>query len=189
MADIKKKAGHTMRIFGSDMPVVGEDEKTMVDARPRLTDLVSQEVAPATPTDGVGLEVILVQDRVATRAAERTTWRAIEVWTRNRIYGLDAALVCFEVIERNTGIKELKNHLLGFRLGGGRLREGGAARFSFPFPVVGMDAMFTDGKKHAYTSRVERLVARVRELRTRLEDEMPAWEDITMSSRHGLPKK
>ena len=188
MADIKKKAGHTMRIFGSDMPVVGEDEKTMVDARPRLTDLVSQEVAAAKPSDGVG-RAQLVQDRVATRATERTTWRAFEVWTRNRIYGLDAALVCFEVIERNTGIKEVKNHLLGFRLGGGRLREGGAARFSFPFPVVGMDAMFTDGKKHAYTSRVERLVARVRELRTRLEDEMPAWEDITMSSRHGLPNK
>ena len=48
MADIKKKAGHTMRIFGSDMPVVGEDEKTMVDARPRLTDAVAAESPAAS---------------------------------------------------------------------------------------------------------------------------------------------
>jgi hypothetical protein len=68
--------------------------------------------------------------------------------------------------------------LLGARLGGGRLRERDTVRFSYPLPLPGMDAMFMKGKKHGYTSAVERMIVRVRVLHTSAADELPTWEEI-----------
>ncbi|MBI4954910.1 MAG: hypothetical protein HY908_23005 [Myxococcales bacterium] len=93
-------------------------------------------------------------------------WRAVEVWTRNRIYGLDAQLTCIEVIDRISGRAEHNHVMLGARLSGGQRRDGSVVSISQPFPVPGTDAVFKHqpARKGAFgrTSRVERVVVRVR---------------------------
>ena len=69
--------------------------------------------------------------------------------------------------------------MLGARLGGGRLRGANVVRFSYPLPLPGMEAMFTKGKKHGYTSAVEKMIVRVRVLSTSADDgSAPSWDEI-----------
>ena len=100
------------------------------------------------------------------------------MWTKRRVYALDSTFKCFEIIDRETGRAELTNEILGARLGGGRRRDKDAARFSYPLPLPGMEAMFTKGKKHGYTSAVERMILRIRVLHTAADDVPPSWGDI-----------
>jgi hypothetical protein len=124
-----------------------------------------------------GIEVVVMRERVLPRA-KRGAWRAFEVWTKNRIYGVDTSFNCMVVLDRRTGQIDPDNAVSGLRLGGGRLRAGGVTRVSYPFPLVGMEAMFTDGRKQIYTSRVERFVVRVREVVTKGDNEPLTWEEI-----------
>ena len=63
-------------------------------------------------------------------------WRAVEIWTANRIYGLDSAMVCREVLDRSIGKPDLNHKTLGAVLIGGqrRGRNGGIEEVSHPFP-------------------------------------------------------
>ncbi len=111
-------------------------------------------------------------------SAPRRTWRAFEVWTRHNIYGIDSQMICFEIIDRATGKPDAEHAMLGARLGGGRQREEDFVRYAYPLPVPGMAAMFTQGRKHGYTSTVDRVVVRVRVLQARPNDALPSWEEI-----------
>jgi hypothetical protein len=135
------------------------------------------EPAPAPPpTAGKTVELIVV-DEAELPGTEQRPWRAAEVWTKRRVYALDSTFRCFEIVDRETGRPEPTNEILGARLGGGRLRERDAAHFSYPLPLPGMEAMFTKGKKHGYTSAIERMILRVRVLHTAADDAPPIMEE------------
>lgn len=124
-----------------------------------------------------GIELVVVEETQAL-GGERRPWRAAEVWTKRRVYGLDSTFKCVEILDRQTGRPELGHEMLGARLGGGRQRIKDTVRFSYPLPVPGMEAMFMKGKKHGYTSSVERMIVRVRVLTTSADDLQPTWEEI-----------
>jgi hypothetical protein len=124
-----------------------------------------------------GIELLVIDERQVS-GGERRPWRAAEVWTKRRVYGLDSTFRCVEILDRETGRPELTHEMLGARLGGGRMRDKDAVRFSYPLPLPGMEAMFSKGKKHGYTSAVERMVVRIRVLHTTADEASPSWDDI-----------
>jgi hypothetical protein len=132
-----------------------------------------RELVPRAQAN-TGIEIQVVRE---FQPAQKKPWRAAEVWTKNRVYGLDSMMNCFEILDRSTGRPEASHSMLGSRLGGGRLRSAESVRFSYPFPLPGMEAMFTQGKKYGYTSMVERFVLRIRMLTTD-EEHVPTWEEI-----------
>ena len=130
------------------------------------------------PKSGVeGIELVVI-DEHQIAGGERRPWRAAEVWTKRRVYGLDSTFRCVEILDRQTGRPEVGHEMLGARLGGGRLRDKDKVRFSYPLPLPGMEAMFSKGKKHGYTSAVEKTIVRVRVLHTSADDVSPSWDDI-----------
>jgi hypothetical protein len=142
---------------------------------PRPSRVPRATEPPKSVVDGIELVVI---DERQVPGTERRPWRAAEVWTKRRVYGLDSTFRCIEILDRETGRSELTHEMLGARLGGGRMRDKDTVRFSYPLPVPGMEAMFSKGKKHGYTSAVERMVVRVRVLHTTADEAAPAWDDI-----------
>ena len=124
-----------------------------------------------------GIELVVIDERQVA-GGERRPWRAAEVWTKRRVYGLDSTFRCVEILDRETGRPELTHEMLGARLGGGRMRDKEGVRFSYPLPLPGMEAMFSKGKKHGYTSSVERMIVRVRVLHTTADELAPSWDDI-----------
>lgn len=141
--------------------------------------LVSEIPRPAPVPAGMGkdIELLIVNER-RSLSGERKGWRAAEVWTKRRIYGLDSTFKCVQILDRATGRPETGHDMLGARLGGGRLREQDEVRFSYPLPLPGMEAIFVKGNKHGYTSTVERMVVRVRVLRTSADEPPPTWDEI-----------
>lgn len=148
----------------------------------------ASDSGPVSSGDGKTREIdLVVVNEHQLPAGERRPWRAAEIWTRRRVYGLDSTFTCVEILDRATGKPERSHEMLGARLGGGRLRETSGVRFSYPLPLPGMEAMFTRNKKHGYTSAVERVVLRVRVLHTSADDAQPSWEEI--ASRWSDPPK
>jgi len=134
-----------------------------------------------------GIELIVI-DEHQVAGGERRPWRAAEVWTKRRVYGLDSTFRCVEILDRETGRPESTHEMLGARLGGGRMRDKEGVRFSYPLPLPGMEAMFSKGKKHGYTSAVERMIVRVRVLHTSADEVSPSWDDIASRWSEMPPK-
>ncbi|MBX3222197.1 MAG: hypothetical protein KF795_16890 [Labilithrix sp.] len=126
---------------------------------------------------GKSVELFVI-DETQLPGGERKPWRAAEVWTKRRVYGLDSTFKCVAILDRETGRPELGHEMLGARLGGGRLREKDTVRFSYPLPLPGMEAMFMKAKKYGYTSIVERMIVRIRVLHTSSADAVPTWDEI-----------
>ncbi len=133
--------------------------------------------APAPRSAGKSIELFVI-DETQLPGGERKPWRAAEVWTKRRVYGLDSTFKCVEILDRETGRPELTHEMIGARLGGGRLREKDTVRFSYPLPLPGMEAMFLKGRKHGYTSAVERMIVRIRVLHTSADEVAPSWDEI-----------
>jgi hypothetical protein len=159
--------GRTVRMDSAPEPPSIGAETSADMARP----------APAPRSAGKSVELFVV-DETQLPGGERKPWRAAEVWTKRRVYGLDSTFKCVEILDRETGRPELVHDMLGARLGGGRLREKDTVRFSYPLPLPGMEAMFMKGKKHGYTSAVERMIVRIRVLHTSADEAAPSWEEI-----------
>lgn len=137
---------------------------------------------------GRGVELFVV-DETQLPGGERKAWRAAEVWTKRRVYGLDSTFKCIEILDRETGRPEVGHEMLGARLGGGRLREKDTVRFSYPYPLPGMEAMFMKNKKHGYTSAVERMIVRIRVLHTSPDEATPSWDEIASRWSEPPPTK
>jgi hypothetical protein len=159
-----------------------------VEAAPRTVRMPAgpRTLPPSFQRGGRGVELLVV-DETQLPGTEKRVWRAAEVWTKRRVYGLDSTFKCFEILDRSTGRPEAGHDMLGARLGGGRLREKDTVRFSYPLPLPGMEAMFMRGRKHGYTSAVERMIVRVRVLHTSTDEVQPSWEEI--ASRWSEPPR
>lgn len=94
-------------------------------------------------------------------------WRAFEIFTRNRVYVLDAGMICIEVIDLETRREDGSHPVLGGRLVGGQRTEGEHTEIAQPFPPRGFAAVFEqrrpDGAmRYVRTSQVKRVLARQR---------------------------
>ena len=164
------------------MPLEGPRGTLPPDSEPTVP------VAAALPrAAGKSIELFVV-DETQLPGGERKAWRAAEVWTKRRVYGLDSTFRCVEILDRESGRPEPGNDMLGARLGGGRLREKDTVRFSYPLPLPGMEAMFTKGKKHGYTSAVERMIVRIRVLHTNADEVQPSWDEIASRWSESPPR-
>jgi hypothetical protein len=144
---------------------------------PTVVDSVPPPRSRASKPDEHPVEVLIVREE-AVRDAPRSPWRAYEIWTMNRVYGLDATFRCVEVLDRTTGKIDPESTMIGARFGGGRRQRGNAVVYSYPFPLEGSEAMFIRENKYGCTSPVERIVVRVREFRVRSVDAPPSWEEL-----------
>ncbi len=166
-----------------------------MDTRPRPVEpanattlpLRSPPPLPTEDTRTGGVELVVVDESQLARG-ERKPWRAGEVWTKRRVYALDSTFTCVEILDRETGRLETGHELLGARLGGGRLREMDVVRLSYPLPLPGMEAMFLKGKRHGYTSAVERMIVRIRRLSISANEAVPSWDDIASRWSEPPPK-
>jgi len=122
---------------------------------------------------GPGVEIVVV-DEEATVPASPWGRATFEVWTRNRVYLLDAALTCLEVTCRDTGLAEVGSRCRGAQLVGARRRADETVEFWRPLPVPGSVAIFepTGGPsmESLTTSVVERVVLRQRVRRLPLHE-------------------
>ena len=106
----------------------------------------------------------------------------LEVWTQNRIYGVDAEMRCIEVLDQASQQPVLDHELLGSRLVGGQLREGDTVHLSQPFPRPGTSAVFEQEIKtearFSHSSTVTRVVLRLRHLTFGARGQLPKWDEI-----------
>lgn len=133
------------------------------------------------------IDVELVVERKTAPYVDRP-WTAVEIWTQNRVYSVDASMVCLEVVDKTTGKPELRHPLVGAHLVGGQHEEGGTMELSHPFPRAGSEAVFEQraGAKAArfsHTSAVERVVLRLRVLTVAPDNVISSWADITNAFR------
>ncbi len=126
------------------------------------------------------IELVLVHVEPNSIATE--AWRTLEVWTANTMYGIDENMRCIEVSSRDPHRPAGADRLIGSRMLGSQRREGDHFAVSFPYPVPGMDAVFQvgDGSQHVTTSKVERVMLRVRMTDLKMsEQQAPDWNKIT----------
>lgn len=159
-----------------------EDEKTVVEeTRDTLKDIIPD----APPV--AALEVVF--DREMHRAgvvSDDRPYRALEVWTQNRVYMVDSTMTCVEVRDRRTGVADTRHSVIGARLVGGQRRYGKTLHVARPFPVPGTEAVFERGGKRTpagVTSKVERVVLHIRVTSVVME-EQGAWDDVTSAFLH-----
>jgi hypothetical protein len=145
------------------------------------------ERASVPPAPQLEVEYVLETNPSATQLA---SWALLEIWTRNRIYQVDAAGRCMAVIDRITGKTDPRHSLIRAQLTGGerRLKRSTAVDVYFPYPMPGTEAVFRhDGKRASYgkTSTVERVVLRVRKTVVGTMDSSRSWDEIT--GRFSIP--
>lgn len=160
-----------------DLPPPSPPQKTLTGERDRFANM------PA-------LEVDLVFEE--QRPASDRPWAMLEVWTQNRVYAIDVAMRCIEVVEIATQ-KPVDNHgLIGARLLGGRLVDGENTFLSHPFPRPGTEAVFeqerpSDTSIFSSSSTVTRVVLRLQQLTIGTAKEEDSWGEIVSASRRSKP--
>ena len=107
----------------------------------------------------------------------------LEVWTQNRIYTMDPAMVCVQVAERASLAPIAAHPFLGQRLVGGQSREGDSIELSYPFPRPGTEAVFEEPDSKighfSRTSTVTRVVLRLHLISVNPNVVAPTWAEIT----------
>lgn len=150
----------------------------------------------AAPPDGEGteatittlppfVEVELVYER-AQLGMRHETWRALEIWTRNRIYVCDWGMTCIDVIDRRTNEPDPNHPLLGAHLAGGQKSTDDHMEMTYPCPRPGTEAVFEylpPRRGFVNTSTVMRVVLRLRVLTVPHELVEPSWDRLTGSFR------
>ncbi len=166
-------------------------ERTQVDGAPEPPE--PEDDAPRGPRGRrppLHVEVVHVQ---GAASLVEGTWRAVEIWTRNRIYALDQSLVCIDVVDQGTRKSSPDHPFIGARLVGGQRRDGSHNELSHPFPVPGSEAVFErySGKRPrlSQTSTVTRVVLRMRIINVAPDYLDQAWDEITGSHPNPSAKK
>jgi hypothetical protein len=160
------------------------DEKTVVE---NVTRETLEDVIPGAPPVAP-LEIVFDRETLAngTTGSAGDPYRALEIWTRNRVYVVDSTLTCVEVVDRRSGARDTRHAVVGARLAGGQRHYGKTLHFARPFPVPGTEAVFERPGRGApvdVTSKVERVVLHIR-VTTIVVQEEGAWDDITSTLLH-----
>jgi len=159
---------------------VAAAERTAVSTAPTIPRTEGATPPPAV-TETLELEHV---HESGTPQLLTGPWRAVEIWTRNRIYGINGSFVCTSVTNRSTGAPIEDHVTLGARLLGGQRRapDGRITQVAHPVPERGMAAVFADGigkrLRVSETSQVTRVVLRQRVVDVG-QGEPPSWDDIT----------
>ncbi len=117
-------------------------------------------------------------------------WSMLEISTQNRIYRLNASLVCVEVADKETKKPAAAHGLLGARLVGGQKREGEKLTLVHPFPVVGTEAVFEKRTKDVVSLSTSSTVTRVVLNLRRVEagtGERASWDQISLANQAKPP--
>lgn len=164
------------------------DEHTVVWTPP---EWVEEEAASSSPAHAVPSPVresieVDVRTIPSETALAQQRKRVYEVWTRNRVYGVDAQMTCVEVTDLTTGRAEEQHPFLGARLVGGQSRDDDSDVnvLTFPLPMPGHEAVFqrTDERHRIQlqvTSRVTRVVLHVQRVKVEASRRDHHWGRIT----------
>lgn len=140
------------------------------------------------PAAGGGRPTIEVEVRrvsnVATRGRRVPT--IYEIWTKNRVYALDAELKCIEVIDLSTGQSDSRHPFLGASVVGGQRKVKDANELTFPLPTPDAEAVFQvvtpNGRTQLMvTSKVTRVILHVQVVKLSPKQSEAAWDTITSS--------
>lgn len=163
----------------------------MVEARGYFGYLAATMSDPASPpapppadrfSNVPALEIELVHEVRVPPTVDRP-FRMLEVWTQNKIYGVDTNMRCIEVLDGKTRQPIADHGLLGARLVGGQFVENDrVTHLSHPFPRPGTEAVFEQTSKEvatfSHTSAVVRVVLRLRHLTVDAGAAVPSWDQI-----------
>jgi hypothetical protein len=138
-------------------PISGRD--TFIDDKTEVAEYFTA-LSEQHSEDNGGIEIRIVREHDWRGRGSR--WRALEVWTRNSVYGVDTSFTCIEVMDRCTRCLDTGHALIGATLLGGWREHSEGVSLSGPFPLRGMQAMFLNQEGHVFTSVVERVSLRVR---------------------------
>ncbi|MBK6811822.1 MAG: hypothetical protein IPG81_23625 [Sandaracinaceae bacterium] len=134
--------------------------------------------------DEHGVELELVRESGAPQLLQGH-WRAVEVWTANTIYALDAGLVCVSVLDRASYRSKDDHEMLGATMLGGQERGPGGkvTTVSHPLPRVGASAVFSKkvGNRTSIseTSPVLRVIYRMRIVEVSRPGGELDWSDVS----------
>ena len=179
------KDKRTMRGFGppadETVPDTRESQSPPTGSAETFDDQTVVQMPPF-------VEVELVYER-AYVGMEHEPWKALEIWTRNRIYVCDWGMICIGVVDRKSGSSDGRHPLLGAHLAGGQKSEADHMEMTYPCPRPGTEAVFeyrAPRKGFVNTSTVTRVVLRLRVLTVPHERLEQSWENVTGS--HRLPE-
>ncbi len=184
---------------GPKIPPTWDGESTAVIPQP-----VFESPAPTphdqTPPGGMPVEPperppIEVEVRKISSASVlgKRTQAAYEIWTKNRVYSLDVALGCVEVIDLASGRSEKKHPFIGARLVGGQCRTDTGNELTFPLPTPGSEAVFQSVDAHnrvrlSVTSKVTRVILHVQRVQVGSDQKESTWDQIASSRLEGTLK-
>ena len=164
---------------GSRESALPHDSGSVRESSPPRLDQTLPDPPPAQKRPPI--EVEFIQQRGGA-SVPQSMWGMLDIYTHNRVYRINAQLVCIQVFDRATGKTHANHAMLGARMGGGQRRDKRRVEISDPIPVPGMDVVFKqpgDGGKFGQTSRVERVVLRVRVSAWKTGEAEPDWQEIT----------
>ena len=158
------------------------DEKAPVTRRfyaPPPDDETTTTPFVARPPRAQGIEV---EYHLAGHGPRDKTM--LEIWTKNRIYRVDASMICLEVLDRGSGKPDADIRLVGSHLSGGQARrpDDDIVDLYYPFPVPGCSAFFSDKntmKVLGRTSAIERVVLKLHKMRVRQGELDSQWDGFT----------
>lgn len=167
----------------AETKVLSDDDLKKPAEEPANTAPAAPAVTAARPLDTeTGIEVRFSE---GTESYGPKGWSMLEISTQNRIYRLNASLVCVEVADKETKKPAAAHGLLGARLVGGQKREGEKLTLVHPFPVVGTEAVFEKRTKDVVSlstsSTVTRVVLNLRRVEAGAGDRA-SWDQISLAN-------
>jgi hypothetical protein len=185
---------------GPRVPPTWDGESTAVIAQPVFEDTAHDKPArEQTPPGGAPAEVgerpvieVEVRKISSANVLAKRTQCVYEIWTKHRVYSLDAGLACVEVIDLASGHSEKSHPFLGARLVGGQGRGASGTELTFPLPTPGSEAVFQaiDAQRRirlSITSKVTRVILHVQRVQVGSEQRDSTWDKIA-STRGGTLK-
>lgn len=176
------------RAWDEDATIVWTPPEWVLDEEAAQGGDRPEEIAPPAPqtfTESPRPDVEVEVRNVSSANALESQRRVYEIWTRNRVYLLNAVMTCMEVIDLKTGTANTKHPFLGARLVGGQNKDQEANEISYPLPAPGSEAVFqkadptTNRIRLSLTSPVVRVILHCQRVRVKAEEKDRAWGKIT----------
>lgn len=166
-------------------PPANYDLAAGVPPRERIQTPEGSSAARPMERPPVEVEVRKLSNAAATT---RRTPSVYEIWTKNRVYALDATLVCTDVIDLASGQSDKRHPFVGGQLVGGQRQVNENNELTFPLPTPGSEAVFQtyDANRRprlVVTSRVTRVTLTVMVVRVADTQRDDTWSSIASTRR------